>query len=71
MKTSPQEKNRLRLRELSAQIGSYQATADLVAQHTMRPVSVDSIKSWSTGRRDCPDWIVKVLEDLVRTVGRA
>jgi len=59
--------NHLRMKELCKMAGTYRSAAQLIERHTMRPLSVDSIKSWTCGRnteraRSCPDWAIRVLE---------
>jgi hypothetical protein len=59
--------NRLKMKELCDIAGSYPVAAKLISEATMRPLSVDAIKSWtcdpeSSRARPCPDWAVQALQ---------
>jgi hypothetical protein len=65
--------NRDRMRQLCAIAGSQQIAADMIAELTMRPCSVESVKSWTcdagTSRaRTCHDWAVLALETKLKTL---
>lgn len=62
--------NHIRLKELATLAGSFCTVAALIEAYTMRPISSDTIKSWTCDRlskraRPCPDWAVRTLEAIV------
>lgn len=68
-------KNRERMRELCEIAGSYEDAAELIREHTMRPCSRETIKSWTcdpeiTRARTCHDWAILALETRLRYLGK-
>jgi hypothetical protein len=73
MNTEYQLDNRERMRELCELAGSQTKAAEMIAEQTMRPCSVESVKSWTctlgTSRaRTCQDWAVLALETRLKVL---
>lgn len=65
--------NRERMRHLCGVAGSQAEAARLIAEQTMRPCSVEAIKSWTCDKetsraRTCQDWAVLALETRLKVM---